>query len=115
MITAAREIELRAIFATGKRGEVIAAGEECLKEIERQRKRRDPSKGPTLAECITYAQEIGLSMDEATAFYDHHDTYGWKGKKGPYLKWEGAMRTWKRNSVRFARNGVQKPANYGVG
>jgi FMN phosphatase YigB (HAD superfamily) len=115
----ARLPELRVIFKEGKRPEVIAAGEECLAELERLHKqlyqdRVHNFKAPTLAHIMNLAVKVGVTDPEV--FYDHHQTYGWKGKKGRIVDFEAALRTWKRNGERFAvaTNGSAKVNHFRI-
>lgn len=55
-------------------------------------------KKPTLEQVEEYMQERGFTeQDQAEAFFDHHESGGWKVGKKPMVKWEAAVRTWVRN------------------
>lgn len=130
-MTPGRINEVRAIFAQGKRGATIAAGEELIRELAvamaKQPKARKPRQttmfSPTIEEVKAYAKEIGLNGGEEINFFDYHQARGWKmGKTGsmPMRDFKAAMRTWQRNFVKFAKaapgNGKRDiGGTYGIG
>ncbi len=61
-------------------------------EVE-ERKRKPLS----LADCVAYAKTIGISEQDAEAFFDSQEAGGWT-RNGKALKnWQAAIRTWKAN------------------
>ena len=49
---------------------------------------------PTVEECNQFASEIGMTMDEATAFMLHYESNGWKVGKNPMKSWPATMKSW---------------------
>lgn len=110
-MTSTRLTELTAIFATGKRSEVIAAGAELIEAVQALQKKqfdrkskeyeRRSSVAPTLAQVMEYAHELGLKEGEAENFFDHYEMVGWVYGKSrhPIKKWKAAMNKWHRQNV----------------
>lgn len=98
----------RNIFATGKRSEVIKAGEELIAELavalSRQTKqaKRSAFVKPTFVEVSEYMTKIGLNGDNPQAFIDHYESNGWKVGRVGMVSWERACDNWKRNRDKFS-------------
>lgn len=69
-------------------------------------------------EIFAYGKSLGLPESEMEAYWDYHETRGWRlaiGKNTvPIRDWRGTVRTWKRQSAKFAkeealRRGRSKP------
>lgn len=72
-------------------------------DIERKRKRFTP---PTIPEIEAKCLEIGLPKSEARDFFNHHAARGWELSRGVMMKsWTHALDTWKKNHLKFSRNG----------
>lgn len=56
---------------------------------------------PTLDQAEAAAVENGMPKDEGENFINHHQSKDWKIGKSPMKDWRAAMRTWKRNYLRF--------------
>lgn len=56
---------------------------------------------PNTLEIMSYAKEISLHDQEVEAFFDYQESKGWKVGRSPMKDWRAALRTWKRNSVKF--------------
>ena len=75
---------------------------------------------PSHDECNAFAAEIGMTMDEATAFMLHYESNGWKVGPNPMKKWKAAMRSWhNRNQLNGhynskQGNGVAAQRNSGI-
>jgi hypothetical protein len=92
--------ELRDLAATGAQGKKSAAIVELCDAIVACQRRREKNIGPTIHDCFTYGEEIGLNLDEATSFHDYHTARGWKMGKtasAPMRDWKAALRLWARN------------------
>lgn len=61
------------------------------------------------SDIAAYFREHGSNGEEARKFYDHHQAYGWKGRKGPIKDWKAACRTWISNSIEFAKRPTNLP------
>jgi polyhydroxyalkanoate synthesis regulator phasin len=56
-------------------------------------------KKPTVEEIKEYMVEKGeFNADQAEAFFDYHESKGWKVGKVAMKDWKAAVRTWIRNS-----------------
>lgn len=102
----------RNIFKTGKRSEVIAAGEELLGLLgkrEQTKTKRAKFEPPTLEQVKTYMTHLGLNGDNPQSFLDHYESNGWKVGPNPMVSWQAACRTWKRNHSKFNREDKPKP------
>ena len=63
---------------------------------------------PTIEEVEAYARHLGVKMDGAR-FVDYWETRGWMLTKGRRMSsWQGAVRTWKSNSLRWGDGEVQR-------
>lgn len=118
---ASRLADIRALAEkhTGKGSKCVEMLLECVTEIERLQK-RNATRGPSLAEVMAYATEIGLHSGEPEKFFDYHAARGWRmGKSGsmPMRDFKAALRTWKRNAARFCPASEKKSisSSYGVG
>lgn len=133
-MTATRISELRAKSAAQKHtpcGKIIS---ELLDEVEAitlkittdaaRTPKRAKFERPTLEQVKSYAGEIGLNSDNPERFHDHHEARGWRLNTGPMVCWRSALRTWKRNALKFdaPAAGTRKPVTpseigrtYGVG
>lgn len=63
---------------------------------------------PSLQQVKDKAEFIGLSPEEAEAFWNHFESVGWIDKNGhEIVKWESKLATWKTQSQasRFGHNG----------
>lgn len=71
---------------------------------------------PTDWEVNGYAVDIGMTLSEAEAFYDHFLTNGWRVGKGglPMKDWKAAMRRWHRTSMPVAQPARTKSIYDGV-
>lgn len=76
--------------------------------IETSKRKRSQSvfQKPEFSEMESYAKQIQLSILEVNAFNDFHEARGWMMGKYKVKDWRAAMRTWKRNSERFATRGT---------
>lgn len=64
---------------------------------------------PTLAEVQAYADTQPTGSAEATAFFDHFQSNGWRvGGKTPMVDWQAAFRGWLRRRPQF-----QAPGSHG--
>jgi hypothetical protein len=63
-------------------------------------------KPPTLEEVKAYWQEKGHPGGDAQAeaFWDHHETWGWKNGPKSMKNWQRATNTWVRNISKFSGN-----------
>jgi hypothetical protein len=103
-MTKERLAELRAL--AGKQpGQKSAAIFELIEEVQKLRRRRDVTKGPTFEEVAAYGKEIGLNARKVESFFDYHEARGWRmGKSGtaPIRNFQAAMRTWLRMDAKFS-------------
>lgn len=61
-------------------------------------------KRPTVEQVNEYMKERGFfNEDQAEAFFDHHESGGWKVGKKPMVKWEAAVRTWIRHAKKWSK------------
>jgi hypothetical protein len=68
---------------------------------------------PTREEAVQYARSISLPDSEVEWFFDHHIKLGWKYKNMPIVDWKAAMRTWKKNWIKFnPLMGPKKPVTF---
>jgi len=58
---------------------------------------------PTKEEISEYLKTVDFTID-IDAFIDHYETVGWKVNRNPMKDWEAAVRTWKRNEIKFSNN-----------
>src|SRR4051812_49794365 len=105
-----RLAELTVIFATGKRPDVIAAGEECLSEIRKLQRRRDKPRF-TLPDVLREAEGMHWPAGLAEQCYDSFQEVGWvRGRnKIPYVDLPATMRNWRRRQEKW--NGVPSNGN----
>jgi hypothetical protein len=62
------------------------------------RTKRGQFLAPTMQEIRSYAVEIKLPETEATRFYNHFSSNGWKvGGRSAMLDWKAALRNWRMN------------------
>jgi hypothetical protein len=60
---------------------------------------------PGRIDLVDYFKEIGLTIEDSEAFYDHFESNGWKiGGKSPMKDWKASARTWKRNKEKYGSN-----------
>ena len=57
---------------------------------------------PNMAEVMERAQVIGLSQDQAEAFFDYYESNGWRVGKNKMKSWHSAMSGWKRRHEQWA-------------
>ena len=56
-------------------------------------------KKPTIEQVYEYMLTRGFNnKDQAEAFFDYHESGGWKVGKKPMVNWQAAVRTWLRHS-----------------
>jgi hypothetical protein len=83
------------------------------------RERKSPPRSrPTREEVREFwktgSPENSPLHGDPDAFFDHHETYGWRGKKGPIQDWRAAARTWDRLEPTFtSRSGARPSASLG--
>ena len=58
---------------------------------------------PMKEEISEYLKTVDFTID-IDAFIDHYETVGWKVNRNPMKDWEAAVRTWKRNEIKFSNN-----------
>ena len=62
---------------------------------------------PTLEQVREYMDErMFLAIDEDEAFFDHHESAGWKVGRKPMKCWRSAIRTWIRNYKKWSKPNV---------
>jgi hypothetical protein len=69
---------------------------------------------PTVVQVIQYGRQINVDEKECEGFFDYHTSKGWIVGRAPMKDWRAALRTWKRNSLRFDK-GLTGPADSGWG
>lgn len=108
-MTSNRINELRAIFATGKRGEVKAAGEELIAELKKRNTRQNPDRF-SLREVMIEAEKMKWPEGLAEMCSDDYARVGWVyGKQAhPIVSLPAAMRTWRRNHEKWNGSGEFK-------
>lgn len=58
---------------------------------------------PTMEQLNLYATKIGLPNSEASRFFDHYESNGWKvSGRSPMRNWEASMRNWKANRSNYS-------------
>lgn len=61
-------------------------------------------KKPSIEQVKEYMEDRDfITVDQAEAFHDHHESGGWKVGKKPMVKWEAAVRTWIRNAQKWSK------------
>jgi hypothetical protein len=90
----------------GKRQTI--SNSETTTETTTERGRFTP---PTIEAIRDYCRTIGMHVEQAEAFLDHHKARGWILSNGKKMQdYRAALRTWKRNRPKFERNGYHKPS-----
>ena len=70
-------------------------------------------KKPSLEEVREYMAERGENVtDQHEAFYDYHESRGWKVGKVAMKDWKAAVRTWIRNMKTWNTRYAKDKSNY---
>jgi hypothetical protein len=84
-------------------------GSPCIEEREKEKEKESKTAvtrriPPDPKDVWEYAKTIGLTQQDCRRWWDHHETRGWKLNRGvPMKDWRAALRTWKGNKARWAR------------
>ncbi len=74
--------------------DISAKSAQTEEETDKEKRKRKPL---SLSDCVAYAKTVGISEQDAEAFFDSQEAGGWT-RNGKALKnWQAAIRTWKAN------------------
>ena len=93
--------DLKANNKTNNKTNIIGADK---KKNEKPKTKRKRFVKPSINEIKIYFKEQ-VAVDESEAFFDYHESGGWKVGKKPMIDWKAAVRTWIRNDFNGVQNG----------
>lgn len=94
------------IIVAAKARRVVDLGQfvdELIWRINKKTTTTDNKTPISLDDAKAYGIQIGLSIDDVEAFYDHHEARTWISGRTRIVDGKAALRTWKRMKAQFAK------------
>lgn len=75
---------------------------------EKNTKKKNPFRKPTVDEIKLYCQEKGFNID-ADYFFDYYESKGWLIGKSPMKDWKRTVNNWQRNEDKQKKDNLVMP------